>query len=72
MKARIGDIEMHFEVSGSGPWVTLSHSLAANMGMWDAQVAVLNQHFTVLRYDIRGHGQTQATEGRLFFRAVGR
>ena len=63
MKARIGDIEMHYEVSGNGPWLTLSHSLAANMGMWDAQVAVLNQHFTVLRYEIRGHGQTQATEG---------
>ncbi|MFY7942886.1 MAG: alpha/beta fold hydrolase [Burkholderiaceae bacterium] len=63
MKARIGDIEIHYEVSGSGPWLTLSHSLAANLGMWDAQMAVLNQHFTVLRYDIRGHGQTQATEG---------
>ena len=63
MKARIGDIEIHYEVSGSGPWLTLSHSLAANLGMWYAQMDLLNQHFTVLRYDIRGHGQTQATEG---------
>ena len=63
MKANIGGIEMHYEVSGSGPWLTLSHSLGANLGMWDAQLEVLNQHFTVLRYDIRGHGQTQASEG---------
>lgn len=63
MKAHIAGIEMHYEISGRGPWLTLSHSLAANSSMWDPQMEVLNQHFTVLRYDIRGHGQTQATPG---------
>ena len=63
MKANIAGIEMHYEISGSGPWLTLSHSLAASTAMWDAQMQALNQHFTVLRYDIRGHGQTQATPG---------
>jgi len=63
MKAHIGDIDIHYEVSGHGPWITLSHSLAAHSGMWDAQLELLNQHFTVLRYDIRGHGQTQTTNG---------
>jgi 3-oxoadipate enol-lactonase len=63
MKAQIAGIEMHYEVSGSGPWLTLSHSLASNCGMWDPQMDMLNQHFTVLRYDIRGHGQTQCTPG---------
>jgi 3-oxoadipate enol-lactonase len=63
MKATINGVVMHYEVTGSGPWLTLSHSLAANLGMWDAQLDLLNQHFTVLRYDIRGHGQTPGTEG---------
>jgi 3-oxoadipate enol-lactonase len=63
MKAKIGGIDVHYEVSGSGPWLTLSHSLSANLEMWDPQLALLNQHFTVLRYDIRGHGQTSTTEG---------
>ena len=63
MKTHIGDLDIHYEVTGSGPWVTLSHSLAAHLGMWEPQVAQLSQHFTVLRYDIRGHGQTQATSG---------
>jgi len=63
MKAHIAGIDMHYEVSGSGPWLTLSYSLAAHLGMWDAQLEALNQHFTVLRYDIRGHGQTQSTPG---------
>jgi 3-oxoadipate enol-lactonase len=56
MKAHIAGIEMHYEISGNGPWLTLSHSLAANTEMWDAQMQALNQHFKVLRYDIRGHG----------------
>jgi 3-oxoadipate enol-lactonase len=63
MKAHLAGIDMHYEISGSGPWITLSHSLAADCGMWDAQMETLNQHFTVLRYDTRGHGQTQATSG---------
>ena len=63
MKATINGLDVHYEVSGQGPWVTLSHSLAAHLGMWDAQLDLLNQHFTVLRYDTRGHGQTQVTPG---------
>ena len=63
MKANIHGIDVHYEVTGKGPWLTLSHSVAANLGMWDAQLDLLNQHFTVLRYDTRGHGQTQDTEG---------
>lgn len=63
MKATLAGIDVHYEISGQGPWITLSHSLAAHSGMWDAQLAVLEPHFTVLRYDTRGHGQTQATEG---------
>lgn len=62
MKAKIDGIDIHYEISGSGPWVTLSHSLATNLDMWDSQLDLLSQHFTVLRYDIRGHGQTQTTE----------
>lgn len=63
MKANIGGIDIHYEVSGRGPWITLSHALGANLSMWDAQLDALHPHFTVLRYDIRGHGQTQTTEG---------
>jgi 3-oxoadipate enol-lactonase len=36
--------------------VVLSNSLGSTMSMWDRQVDALALHFTVLRYDIRGHG----------------
>lgn len=61
MKATVVGITMHYNISGQGPWLMLSHSLAAHSGMWAPQMDSLKQHFTVLRYDIRGHGQTQAT-----------
>ena len=53
-------ISVRYLVEGSGPWVTLSHSLSCDLTMWDELAAVLAPAFTVLRYDTRGHGQTSA------------
>jgi 3-oxoadipate enol-lactonase len=47
-------------VTGSGPWITLSHSLACRLEMWDEEVKHLSKYFTVLAYDTRGHGETSA------------
>ena len=47
---------LHYEISGDGPWLTLSHALAADHKMWDAQVTALSGQFRILRYDLRGHG----------------
>lgn len=60
MQARINDLVVNYEVSGQGPWLTLSHSLATTLHMWQPQMQALSQHFTVLRYDTRGHGLTAA------------
>ena len=35
--------------------------------MWDDQVAELKKSFRVLRYDQRGHGGTEVTEGKYSF-----
>jgi 3-oxoadipate enol-lactonase len=58
--ARINGIDVRYSVSGSGPWVTLSHSLACRLEMWDEEVKHLSKYFTVLAYDTRGHGETSA------------
>ena len=42
------------------PVVMLSNSLLSNYAMWDDQIEELTKHFTVLRYDTRGHGGTDA------------
>ncbi|MEZ5616373.1 MAG: 3-oxoadipate enol-lactonase [Rhodocyclaceae bacterium] len=67
VKIRANGIDLHCEVSGSGPWLTLSHSLCCDVSMWQPQLAALERHFSVLRYDTRGHGQSDAPAGAYTF-----
>ena len=48
---------------GQGPLVLLSHALGCDLTMWDGVAAALQDRYTVIRYDQRGHGQTPATDG---------
>ena len=54
----IGDLNLHYQITGplGAPWVTVAHSLATNMSMWESQLPVLSEHFRVLSFDARGHG----------------
>ena len=58
-------ISIHYQIDGpeNAPTGVVSHSLAANLEMWDAQMSTLLPDFRVLRYDTRGHGQTEAPTG---------
>jgi 3-oxoadipate enol-lactonase len=67
MKIKANGIEIHYEFSGNGPWVTLAHSLATDRTVWDELTKVLSKHFSVLRYDARGHGRSSAPEGDYAF-----
>ena len=66
---RSGDAEIAIRVDGPAhlPWLVLSNSLAADMGMWDDQMAALTRSHRVLRYDTRGHGQSTAPAGPYSF-----
>lgn len=55
--------QLHTVKQGQGPLVVLSHALGCDLTMWDGVAAALQERYTVLRYDQRGHGQTPATEG---------
>ncbi|MCX8086362.1 MAG: alpha/beta fold hydrolase [Rhodocyclaceae bacterium] len=63
MKLTANGIDIHYELSGSGPVVTLVHSLATDLSLWDELAGELARHFTVLRFDARGHGKTSAPAG---------
>ena len=64
MRIDANGISIHYSIEGpdDGPVVVLSHSLAANLAMWDWQMPVL-EDFRVVRYDTRGHGGTDAPAG---------
>lgn len=63
MKIRTNGIDTHYSVEGDGPWLTMSHSLASDSSMWEAQAKRLARRFKVLRYDTRGHGGSEAPKG---------
>ena len=63
MKVQTNGIETRYTVEGQGPWLTLSHSLACNVSMWDEQAQLLARKYKVLRYDTRGHGASSAPPG---------
>ncbi len=64
MKIRANGIDINYEIEGEGPWVTMSHSLACDLHMWDEQMGVLTRKYKVLRFDTRGHGQSSAPAGQ--------
>jgi 3-oxoadipate enol-lactonase len=65
MKINANGIDLEYELTGKegAPVVMLSHSLASSMVMWTPQLGSLEPHFKVLRYDMRGHGGSDAPEG---------
>ena len=65
MLIKANGIQMNYELSGKkdAPVVILSHSLGSSLVMWNLQMDALKPHFQVLRYDIRGHGRSEAPAG---------
>lgn len=60
-----GDVTLSAHESGrkDGPAILLSNSLGAGLGMWGLQRAFLGQHYRVIGYDTRGHGQSNTPTG---------
>lgn len=58
-------IRIHYRLEGaeSAPVITLSHSLATDLTMWEPQMHSLLKSYRVLRYDTRGHGKSSVPEG---------
>jgi 3-oxoadipate enol-lactonase len=61
----INGARFHYRLDGAAgaPVVLLSNSLGTNFAMWDAQTPALAGKFRVLRYDSRGHGLSDVTQG---------
>lgn len=53
---------LYYEVAGSGPPLVLTHSGLAPSQMWDAQFWTFADHYRVIRYDMRGFGQSSDSE----------
>ena len=62
---QLADGELFYSLEGpvNAPVLVLSNSLGTDLQMWDAQIPAFAEHFRVLRYDTRGHGQSLVTDG---------
>ncbi|MEM8645031.1 MAG: alpha/beta fold hydrolase [Pseudomonadota bacterium] len=57
------DPRLYYVQEGSGPDLVLIHGVGSQHGDWDGVVRALNGRFSILRYDLRGHGASAAPEG---------
>lgn len=68
-RVNVNDIDIAYRIDGedSKPWLIISNSLATDHRMWDQQMAILTKTNRVLRYDTRGHGQSNSSSGAYTF-----
>ncbi len=60
----VNGVETRYRFDGrdEAPVLVLGHSLSTSFDMWRPQMAPLQDRFRVLRYEVRGHGGTAASE----------
>lgn len=63
MRADIGDLQLHYDVAGEGSAVVLTHGLGGDLHYWDATVAALTPKHRVVRWDVRGCGESDKPAG---------
>ncbi len=63
--ADTGKGRLNYRIDGPdhAPVLVLSNSLGTTLDMWLPQLPAFIEHFRVLRYDTRGHGQSDVTPG---------
>jgi len=61
--AAINGAHLYYESAGTGPPLLFVHAGICDSRMWDEQFARFAQHYRVIRYDMRGYGQTAAVDG---------
>jgi len=71
---QLATTNLWYRVDGreGAPWLIFSNSLGTTHAMWDGQVEPLAQHFRILRYDTRGHGQSAVPDGPYSVDMLGR
>lgn len=61
-----GGAWLHYEVAGTGPWVTFLHPGLWDSRTWDPQFASWAGRFRMLRYDFRGYGRSSRLDDAPF------
>lgn len=63
MRCQANAITIGYDRTGKGEPVTLIHALGADRTMWWQQVDALSPRYSVMAYDVRGHGESGKPPG---------
>jgi pimeloyl-ACP methyl ester carboxylesterase len=55
-------VRIHYEETGSGAAVLLTHGYSATLEMWSRQIDELARRARLIRWDLRGHGDSDSPE----------
>jgi 3-oxoadipate enol-lactonase len=67
-------VRLHYELSGDpqGPLLILANSLGSSTRMWDKVLPALAKKNRILRFDMRGHGQSSVVQEPFTIENLGR
>jgi 3-oxoadipate enol-lactonase len=61
--AEVNGCKLHYEVAGQGPSLVLVHSGITDSRSWEHQLPAFARQYRVVRYDMRGFGQSDIAHG---------
>lgn len=60
---KVDNASIYYEVAGSGPPLVFLHAGVADSRQWNNELHGFSNQFTVIRYDQRGFGKSEPTDG---------
>jgi 3-oxoadipate enol-lactonase len=63
-KIKTNDIETYYEIHGRGTPLVLIAGMGMSHRLWNKQIDPFSQHFRVVTYDVRGHGESGGSDGK--------
>ncbi|MEO3388396.1 alpha/beta hydrolase [Mesorhizobium sp. CAU 1741] len=61
--ADLDGLKIRYRVEGDGDWLVLVHGVGGSLHQWDRFVTLLGGRYRTLRFDQRGHGQSDKPRG---------
>ena len=61
--ANLGDIRLHYDTTGNGEPLLLTHGLGSSARDWENQVGYFADRYRVVTPDLRGHGKSDKPSG---------
>lgn len=62
-KLSVNNIQLHYEMTSHGQPILFIHGLGSSARDWEYQVSFFSEHYRVITFDLRGHGQSQKPPG---------